>query len=96
MKPVPHEEFPDLIYPICAVRDSLTRFYPCTVEESTRAAVRNFSMAINGSGALNFSPGDFTLFHIGNFNSSKGTIEAVTPIVQLASGLEVYGEKDEK
>lgn len=97
MNRVPHEDFPDLVYPICAIRDALSRFYPCTVEETTRAAVRNFSMAVNGaSGAISFSPGDFTLFHVGNFNCEKGTIEPVSPIVQLASGLEVVGATDEK
>lgn len=96
MNRIPHEDFPDLIYPVCAIRDSLSRFYPCTVEETTRAAIRNFSMAVNGTGAVGFAPADFTLFHIGNFNSSKGTIEPVNPIVQLANGAELVGTNDEK
>lgn len=97
MNPVASDKFPDLVYPICAIRDSLTCFYPCTVEESIPAAKRNFSMAVNGQkGAVSFSPGDFTLFHVGNFNSKKGTIEPVFPIEQICSGLEVSGEMYEK
>ena len=97
MNPVPSENFPDIIYPVCAIRDALTQFYPCSVEESLPAAKRNFSMAVNGAkGVIPFSPGDYTLFHVGNFNTKKGTIEPVCPIEQIASGLEVYGEVYEK
>lgn len=91
------ENFPDLVYPVCAIRDSLIGFYPATVEQSTQAAIRNFSMAVNsGNGSISFSPADFTLFHVGNFNSKKGTLEPLNPIEQLASGIQVYGEKNEK
>lgn len=95
MNPIPHEDFPDLIYPVCAIRDALSRFYPCTVEETTRSAIRNFAMAVNAmQGSVAFAPGDFTLFHVGNFNCEKGTVEAVYPIVQLANGLDLVGVKD--
>lgn len=97
MNRIPSEDFPDLVYPICAIRDSLAHFYPPTCEETTRSAVRNFSMAVNGaSGSISFSPADFTLFHVGNFNVEKGTIEPVIPIVQLANGAEMVGVNDEK
>lgn len=85
----------DLKYPVCSIRDVLSGFYPATVEQSTRTAIRNFAMAVNGNaGVIGFAPGDFTLFHIGYFNTEKGILEPLTPIVQLASGLEVYGAKD--
>lgn len=93
---VPPEEMPDIVYPVCAIRDNQTSFYPPQVEQSLKAAVRNFSMAINSmNGVMSFSPGDFTLFHIGFFNSAKGTLEPVEPMVQLATGVEVFGEKHE-
>lgn len=86
-----------MIYPICAIRDAKTQFYPPQAEENTQSAIRNFAMAINNStGLLGFSPGDFTLFHVGNFDTEKGQVDGVWPIEQLATGLDVYNVKDEK
>lgn len=97
MKKIDSEQFPDLTYPVVSIRDNLTGFYPVNCEQSIESAKRNFSMAINSqSGVMGFSPADFTLFLVGYFNTKKGTIEPVYPIEQLVSGLEVYGDVNEK
>lgn len=86
-----------MVYPICAIRDSKISFYPPTTEENTQAAIRNFSMAINNStGLLGFSPGDFALFHIADFDNEKGEVTSIWPVEQLVTGLEVYNSADEK
>ena len=83
-----------MIYPLCAVRDAKTGFFPCQVEQSVPAAIRNFAMMINnGEGLVGFAPGDFDFYHVANFDSEKGVVEAVYPIVQLATGLGVMDEK---
>lgn len=86
-----------MIYPICAIRDQKTVFYPPMVEENTQSAIRNFAMNVNaGKGVLGFSPGDFALYHIGNFDSEKGVVEPVVPIDLLVNGNDVFGVNYEK
>lgn len=86
-----------MIYPICSVRDAKTSFWAPQIYQSIPSAIRDFSMTINaGSGAPAFAPGDFDFYHLGEFDSEKGTIEPVTPIEQIASGYSVFGEKYEK
>ena len=86
-----------MIYPVCSIRDSKISFYPPTVEENKQAAIRNFAMAINNStGLLGFAPGDFTLFHIADFDNEKGEITSIWPVEQLVSGLDVFSVADEK
>lgn len=97
MNRIESEKYPDLIYPVVSIRDNCTGFYPCNCEQSIQAAKRNFSMAINSmQGVMAFSPADFTLFHVANFNVEKGIVEPVYPIEQVVTGLEVYGEKHEE
>lgn len=86
-----------MIYPVCAVRDSKTQFWPPQVHETIESAKRDFAMAINaGQGAPAFAPGDFDMYHIADFDSLKGTIEPVSPIDQICSGVNVYGVNYEK
>lgn len=83
-----------MIYPIYAYRDQKVGFMvPPIVEQSDQAAVRNFSYAINGNeGLMNYSPADFDLFKIGEFNTETGELKAIMP-ENICSGISVYGEK---
>lgn len=86
-----------MIYPVCAIRDAKISFYPPQIEENKQAAIRNFAMAINNStGLMGFAPGDFTLFHIADFDNEKGEVTSIWPVEQLATGTEVFGVSDEK
>lgn len=86
-----------MIYPICAIRDAKTQFYPPMIHENEVAAIRQFGMLINNStGAENYAPGDFDMYVVGSFDSEKGVITPEVPIRQLVSGLEVFGAKYEK
>lgn len=90
-----------MIYPVCAIRDAKVSFFPPQTYETIPAAIREFSMAVNsasGRGAISFAPADFDMYHIANFDSEKGTIEAVSPIIQIVSGysVAVVGEKYEE
>lgn len=83
-----------MIYPVCAIRDSKIGFYPPTVEQSVPAAKRNFAMMINQSdGLTGYAPGDFDFYHVADFDTEKGEMSPVHPIIQLCTGLGVYNEK---
>ena len=86
-----------MIYPVVAVRDAKTTFWPCQVETNENSAIRNFAMMINsGSGVTAFAPGDFDLFKVATFDSEKGIVEPVFPIELICSGLNVQGVNYEK
>ena len=86
-----------MVYPICVIRDAKTQFYPPQCYDSVPAAIRDFSMAVNSAkGAIAFAPGDFDMYHIGNFDTEKGEIETITPIEQIASGISVAVVSNEK
>ena len=84
-----------MVYPICTIKDAKTACWPPQCYETTAAAVRDFAMQVNsGRGALAYSPADFILYKVGEFDTEKGTIKASEPIVQLCAGLDVVGVKD--
>lgn len=99
MNRVPSNEFPDLIYPVCSIRDKLSRFYPISVEETEKAAIRNFAMVVNAfksSSVISFSPSDYELYLVGYWNSDKGLLEPVSPLKLLANGSDLVGVKYEE
>lgn len=81
-------------YPVYSIRDQKVGFQPqLIVEQSDQSAIRGFSYAINGNeGLMNYSPSDFDLFRVGEFDTETGEFVAVTP-VNVCSGISVYGEK---
>lgn len=83
-----------MIYPVYSIRDAKTGFIAPTVDQNDSSAVRNFAYAINNGGIMNYSPNDFDLFKVGEFDSDKGTLEGIVPFL-VVSGVSVYGEKTE-
>lgn len=81
-------------YPVYSIRDQKVGFQPqLIVEQSDQSAIRGFSYAINGNeGLMNYSPSDFDLFRIGEFDTETGEFKSVNP-VNICSGISVYGEK---
>lgn len=81
-----------MIYPVYSIRDKATAFMPVSVDLNDQSAIRNFSMAVNaGSGPLGFSPADFDLYKVGEFNDQSGEIKPVTPAVFLVNGASLVG-----
>lgn len=67
-------------YPIYSYRDHKVGFMPPQCDQSEQAAVRGFAYAINGKdGIMHFSPSDFDLYHVGDFDSESGQIVAFVP-----------------
>ena len=80
-------------YPVFSYRDAKVGFGFPVVDQNEVSAIRGFSYAINGrDGLMNFSPSDFDLYKIGEFDTEKGTLDPCTPIL-IVSGSSVFGAK---
>lgn len=80
-------------YPVFAIRDEKVGFMFPQCDQGERSAIRGFSFAVNNpEGIMNFSPKDYDLFRIGEFDSEKGTIEGCLPEL-VCSGTSVLNEK---
>lgn len=75
-------------------RDALVGFGPILVESNERTAIRGFSYAVNNAqGIMNFSPKDYDLFYIGEFDTDTGVISPA-PVCQLVvNGSSVFTEE---
>lgn len=81
-------------YPMYSVRDRHTGFMTPSTDFNDNTAKRNFAKAINSdNGIMNFDPGDFDLYRIGEFDTDKGVLipEKIPQLV--ISGLSVFGAK---
>lgn len=61
-----------MIQKLYSVKDKLAGFSQPQPDVSDATARRNFSYAINNNDAMNFSPSDYDLYHVGFFDSVKG------------------------
>ena len=65
-----------MIFGIYAIKDAKSSFMPCTVDTNDATAIRNFEHAVRQPGSLLAShPNDFSLFKIGLFDDSTGTLD---------------------
>ena len=64
-----------MIYNIYAMRDELTGFLPPTYDINDAAAMRNFRVAIlRSSDSIHYMPSDYSLYHLGVFDSDTGKL----------------------
>lgn len=82
-----------MIYPVYSIKDHKVGYMPPTVDQNDGSAIRNFSYAVNSGGIMNYSPNDFDLFKIGDFDDEKGKMIGIVPEL-VVSGSSVFGEKD--
>ena len=75
-------------------RDQLNGFGPIVLETNERTAIRGFSMAINsGNGMMGYSPKDYDLYCVGEFDIEKGIVVPASPGPQLVvNGLSVFND----
>lgn len=70
---------------VYSVRDIKSGFSQLTLELSDEVAVRNFGHAVRMSdGILNSCASDFSLYHVADFDSDKGMLIPLVPIVHVA------------
>lgn len=80
-------------YPLYCVRDVKQAFWSPQIEMNDAVAVRNFSFMVNTNNIPAFSPNDFDFYRVGEFDSQKGTIEALDVPEFVCSGSSVFNEK---
>lgn len=81
-------------YPVYCIRDSKVGFQPqLLIEQNDATAVRGFSYAINNEGLMNYSPKDYDLFKIGEFEIETGKFESIIP-ENVCSGASVFEDKE--
>lgn len=80
-------------YPIYCYRDVKVGFMPPQCDQNDATAIRGFSYAVNGNdGMMNFSPKDFDLYRIGEFDTETGSIMSEIPTL-VVTGISVFGDK---
>lgn len=81
-----------MIFGVYSIRDKETGFMSPICDSSDGAAKRNFSRAVNASeGVIPYSPADFDLFKIGEFDAQKGEITPISPAVFVVNGASLKG-----
>ena len=81
-------------YPIFSVRDIKVGFGIPYVEQTDASAIRGFSYTVNArEGVMNFSPKDYDLYKVGEFDTDKGVIIAAKLPTLMVSGTDVFNEE---
>lgn len=76
-------------------RDSLVGFGPVMVENNEQTAIRGFSFAVNNaSGMMGFSPKDYDLYYIGEYDTDSGYVDPAPVPILVVNGMSVYGDKE--
>lgn len=80
-------------YPIYSYRDTKVGFMPPQCDQTEQSAVRGFGFAVNGNnGIMNYSPADFELYKLGEFDTETGKIDAIMPQF-IVNGASVFNEE---
>lgn len=76
-----------MIYQVLSIRDSKADiFYPPQFKATTNEAKRDFHALVNDPGTMPGKyPADFSLFSIGTYDASSGTLTPETP-TKVADG----------
>ena len=82
-------------YPVYAVRDVHVGFNSPMTDLNDNCAIRNFTYAINNpnNGVMNFSPKDYDLYKIGDFDTDSGFITSEIVPLLICSGSSVFGSE---
>lgn len=76
-----------MVFPVYSIRDNKTQFFEPQLHNNEQAAVRAFDMAVHNTGSVTaFSPSDFDLFQIGDYDTDTGIFNPVTPIKFVTNG----------
>lgn len=73
-----------------AIRDNKSGFWTPREDMNDDTAKRNFSYLVNTNEMVGFSPIDYDLYYVGEFDDLKAELIPATPIQFIATGREVY------
>lgn len=77
-----------MIYNVYAMHDRCTGFLSPTLELNDDAALRHFEHALSQPVSDLFSthPEDFSLYCIGSYDTNKGSLDPLVPVVLVITG----------
>ena len=79
-------------YGMYCLRDLYTTFGTPFCHANENSAKRYFARLVNTTdGDVSFSPRDYDLFHIADFDDSNGIISVVTPAEFICNGADMIG-----
>lgn len=80
--------------PVYAIRDVAVGFGSPFVDVNDASARRNFAFAVNNNGdTMSFSPKDYDLYKLGEFDHESGTFDLLSVPVLVVTGANVFNEK---
>lgn len=80
--------------PVYVIRDALNGFGAPFIDSNDFAAKRNFAFAVNNNGdTMSFSPKDYDLYKLGEFDHESGAFELLPVPVMVCSAVSVINEK---
>lgn len=91
-----------MIFGVYAIRDAKAGFLAPTLDQSGDHAIRNFEHAVMVTDSMFMThPGDFSLWHIADYETDTGTLIPLVPPMQLVTADSLvkgvkYGEKENK
>ena len=73
-----------MIYGLYSIKDAKTSFMLVTLDVNNASAIRNFEHAVRQPDSLLRShPNDYSLYHVGDFDTDSGHLIPCFPIEQL-------------
>ena len=81
-------------YPIYSIRDVKVGFGAPSIDINDQSRIRGFAYSVNQEGIMNFKPKDYDLYKVGEFDTDKGIIIPEKIPKLMASGVDVYEEKE--
>ena len=82
-------------YGIYSYRDVKAGFMPPQADANDFTAKRGFAYAVNNNNIMNFSPKDYDLYKVGEFDVDNGIIIGFKVPELICSGVSVLSEKSE-
>lgn len=80
--------------PVYVIRDALNGFGSPFIDSNDFSAKRNFAFAVNNNGdTMSFSPKDYDLYKLGEFDHETGSFEILPCPLMICSATSVLTEK---
>lgn len=82
-------------YPVYAIKDQKFAFSAQLIcEQNDQTMARGFGFMVNNpDSVMNYSPKDYDLFKVGEFDTDTGEITKVWPVQYIMNGVDVLTEK---
>lgn len=79
---------------IYAIHDALNGFGSPFVDTNDATAKRNFSFAVNNNNDMSFSPSDYDLYKVGEFDHETGVLIPLSTPLLIVKGISIFSAKE--